>query len=153
MKKWQLVLLSFIGIVLLTIMYQQHQTIVKYREIPYHALELLAYPIAKIIELHENPRNLAEAERQQMIADEVVAFSTIFNYAGMGLTTEPNIKDVYYATYSETRVDFAVQLKQYIEATTPEEQEAAFQLLQHEYETYQQFLAQLEEVRLPDPSA
>ena len=153
MKKWKLAIVGIIGIIIIGFMYQQHQTILKYRQIPYYSLEVLSYPIGRVIEIHENATNYEDDEREQMLEDVNVRFSTIFNYAGVGFTTEQKIFDMYYDKYNEARTDFAVILDKYLAATTAEQREQAYEALKGKYDEYQIFLKQAEEaLMLPDPT-
>lgn len=126
MKKWKLAIVGIIGIIIIGFMYQQHQTILKYRQIPYYSLLILADPIRQVIELHENATNYEDNERQEMLEDLSVEFSTISNKAGWGFTTEQKIRDEYYDKYIEARTDFTIDLNKYVKAATPEQREQAY---------------------------
>ncbi|MEK4533033.1 hypothetical protein [Solibacillus sp. FSL K6-1554] len=153
MKKWKFVIIGVIGISIIVVMYKQHQTILEYRQIPYYSLELLAFPIGKVIELHENDDNYEDDERKEMLDDLNVMFSTISNRAGVGLTTEQKIYYKYYDEYNDARADFAVILEKYMAAETPEQHEQAYKALKEVYDEYQLFLEQAEEdLMLPDPT-
>lgn len=60
-------IIGVIGISIIVVMYKQHQTILEYRQIPYYSLELLASPIGKVIEFHENDDNYEDDERKEML--------------------------------------------------------------------------------------
>lgn len=153
MKKLKLVIAGIIGIYIITFMYQQHRTILEYRQIPYYSLELLASPIAEVIEFHENADNYEEDERKEMLGNINVRFSTIFNKTGVGLSTEQKIHDRYFYKYNEARIDFALSFDKYMEATTREQREQAYRELKSEYSDYQTFLQLAEDdLMLPDPT-
>ena len=153
MKKWKLVILGIIGIIIIGFMYQQHQTILKYRQIPYYSLEKLTYPIAQVIEIHENASNYKDGEREQILEDLYVEFTTISNQAGAGITTEPKIRDMYYGVYNDARTGFFVFLDKYLAATTLEQREQAYEVLKGKYEEYQIFLEQAKvELILHEPT-
>lgn len=146
-------IIGVIGISIIVFMYKQHQTILEYRQIPYYSLELLASPIGKVIELHENDDNYEDDDRKEMLEDLSVMFSTIFNRAGVGLTTEQKIYDKYYDEYIEARTDFAVILDEYMATETPEQHEQAYKALKEVYDEYLLFLEQAEgELMLSDPT-
>ena len=153
MKKLKLVIAGIIGIYIITFMYQQHRTILEYRQIPYYSLELLASPITEVIEFHENADNYDEDERKEMLGNINVMFSTIFNKTGVGLSTEQKIHDRYFYKYNETRIDFATSFNKYMEATTREQREQAYRELKSKYSDYQIFLQLAEDdLMLPDPT-
>lgn len=142
MNKWKIVVLGIISIIIFVIIYQQHQTILKYRQIPYYSLEKLAYPIEQVIEIHENETNYKDDERKQILEDLYVEFTTIYNQAGVGITTEPKIRNMYYDVYIDARTGFFVYLDKYLAATTLEQREKAYETLKSKYEEYQIFLEQ-----------
>jgi len=153
MKKLKIVIAGIIGIYIITFMYQQHLTILEYRQIPYYSMELLASPIAEVIEFHEHADNYEEDERKEKLGNINVMFSTIFNKTGVGLSTEQKIHDKYFYKYNEARMDFATNFDKYMEATTSEQREQAYRELKSAYKDYQTFLQLAEDdLMLPDPT-
>lgn len=149
----KLVFVGIIGIIIIGIMYQQHRTILEYRQIPYYSLELLASPIAEVIEFHENAANYEDDERKEMLGDLNIMFSTIFNKTGVGLSTEQKIHDMYYYKYTEARIDFAIIFDKYMAASTREQSEQAYIELKREYNEYLTFLKLAkDDLMLPDPT-
>lgn len=149
MKKWQLLIIAIVIATGAFIIVQQQETIRQYRQMAYYSLEKLTYPIEEVLALHENGD---DAERQKMLEQLYVEFTAISDYAGVGLTTEPRIKDAYYALYTETRISFFNYLDQYVVATTTQQREEAYAALKGAYEAYKmQLTAVKEELIVEEP--
>lgn len=153
MKKLRLAIIGIIGIVIISVMYQQHQTILNYRQNVYYHLQVLAVPIEKVLDFHQTTENYEDEERKAMLDELETMYTTIFNYTGGEVITEQKMRDTYYDEYTQTKIDFVSYLQKYINATTPEQREQAYMQLKGEYDEYKIFLQLAkDELQLPDPT-
>ena len=150
MKKIWLILISLIAIVMITFMYQQNQLINDYRSLLYSEMEILNQPIERILAFHEEVESYDEKERNDKLIHLDETFADFFNFTGTGLQLEPAMREKYYITYNDTKLSYFQIIKRYMEATTAEERERAYQDLKEEYDEYQQFL-KIAEKELVEP--
>ena len=125
---------------MITFMYQQNQLINNYRSLLYAQMEFVNVPIERILAFHEEAESYDETERNNKLNQLHQTYADFFNYTGAGLQLEPVMRERYYLTYNETKLSYDQIIKRYMEATTAEERERAYQDLKEKYEKYQQFL-------------
>ena len=140
MKKIWLILISVIAIVMITFMYQQNQLINDYRSLLYSEMETLNVPIERILAFHKEAESYDEKERNDKLNQLYETYADFFNHTGGGLQLEPVMREKYYITYNDTKLSYFQIIKSYMESTTAEERELAYQDLKETYEKYQQFL-------------
>ena len=141
MKKMYIGALLILLIVASTVFYQQHQLIRDYRGSIYGDLAILQKPIERILTFQESAEQYNDEQRTQLFEQLYDAFADVFNYGGGGtLNLEPHIKEQYYHEYMEAKTKYAIIVKAYSEATTPEEREQAHVRLKEQYDAYEEFL-------------
>lgn len=140
MKKVWLLITSLIVIVMIFVMYQQHQLINDYRSLLYSEMEKLNVPIERILAFHQEGENLVEKERTEKLERLDESFADFFNHTGTGLQLEPEISEKYYIIYNDTKLAYSHLIESYVAASTIEEREQAYQNLQEQYNQYNEFL-------------
>ncbi len=144
-KKIWLILISLTAIVMIIVIYQQHQLIRDYRGLLYSEMEILNIPVERILEFHQEAASYDEKERNEKLEQLEESFADFFNFTGASLQLEPEIRAKYYVTYNDSKLAFARIIERYIDATTAEEREQAYQDLKEQYGQYQSFLKVSEE--------
>lgn len=150
MKRIWLILISVVIVVMITSLYQQNQLITDYRSLLYSEMEVLNVPIERILAFQQEAESYNETERNNKLNQLNESYADFFNYTGGGLQLEPAIREEYYLTYNDTKLSYFQIIKRYMEATTAEERERAYQDLKEEYDEYQQFL-KIAEKELVEP--
>ena len=140
MKKIWLILISVVIVVMINFMYQQNQLVTDYRSLLYGEMEVLNVPIERILAFQQEAESYNETERNNKLNQLNESYADFFNYTGSGLQLEPAIREKYYLTYSDTKLAYYQIIERYLEATTAEERERAYEDLKKKYEEYQQFL-------------
>ena len=140
MKRIWLILISVVIVVMITSLYQQNQLITDYRSLLYSEMEVLNVPIERILAFQQEAESYNETERNNKLNQLNESYADFFNYTGGGLQLEPAIREEYYLTYNDTKLAYYQIIERYLEATTAEERERAYEDLKKKYEEYQQFL-------------
>jgi hypothetical protein len=140
----------YIGVLLLgliivsTIFYQQYQLIKDYRGLLYGQLYIIQKPIQGVLEFQKTAEQYDDEQRAQLFEPLVNAFSDVFNYTGDGLQLEPQIRELYFGEYNDTKIKYSQSIQAYKEAETSEEREQSHTRLQKQYEAYEEFLKRAE---------
>lgn len=145
MKKIWLIPIAIITIGLLTIIYQQHQLLKDYRSIVYYEMNHINIAIERLFELHKKIGIISDTDRENELENIQLAFSDFSSYSAGGIHLYPQVGERYYAIYNHTRITYALNLNVYVEATTHEEREIAYENLKGEYERYVKFLEEVEQ--------
>jgi hypothetical protein len=85
-----------------------------------------------------------DEQRAKLFEPLVNAFSDVFNYTGGGLQLEPQMRELYFVEYNDTKIKYTQSILAYKEATTSEKREQAHIRLQKQYEAYEEFLKRAE---------
>lgn len=145
MKKILLLIISLIAIIMIIIMYQQHQLINDYRNLLYSEMSKLNVPIERILDFHQEAENYDEKERTDKLERLEETFADFFNYTGTGLQLEPKIREKYFITYNDAKLAYSRFIENYIAASTREERDIAYKNLKDQYDQYNDFLKKSKE--------
>ncbi|MEO4054283.1 hypothetical protein [Solibacillus sp. CAU 1738] len=144
MKKFNIVGILLVVMVIGAVFYQQHKLIKDYRALLYDQLYIIQMPIERILIFQETAEQYTHEHRAQLIKQLYDAFADVANHTGGGLQLEPHIKESYFMDYMDTKNKYVQSVNAYIEARTPEEREEAHKHLKKQYEYYQKFLIKAE---------
>lgn len=145
MKKILMLFISLIAVIMVIVMYQQHQLINDYRSLLYSEMRKINVPIERILDFHQEVENYDEKERTEKLERLEENFADFFNYTGTGLQLEPKISEKYFITYNEAKLAYSHIIENYTAATTIEKREEAYKNLKEHYDRYNKFLKKSKE--------
>lgn len=148
-KRW-LIPISLILLFMIFTIYQQNQLIKDYRGLLYFEMSRINVPVERILAFHEEADRYDEEERTEKLERLDETFGDFFNFTGIGLQLEPQIRAEYFVPYNDAVLAYSHLIKNYIAASTTQDREQAYINLKRRYEQYNEFL-KISEEKLVEP--